>query len=425
LDEKFISNVTSAPPATVATDIYAQLRQRGPVMIAECERILDGISIGLERPERVTTSLSLRNLLEFILVRRNAWLLIFVLLVIVAIAVPEESFISRTFGIAIIAAIVIWGMYLTVQRAVIQTSQIKSSDALHRIIDKKEGLLDRADDTAKIANLCERVPLVVLTGESGVGKSAVLRSGLASTFTERTTVDYVYVDRCGEEWDDGPRRAIARCLTQQLLPLLGSKLTASRNPTNAELIRLIEDIHASRRRTILIALDAFDEYIRGISNQLVDPNTGAWVSPHTVQTTSAFWSLLAGLVSRDIVHIVFAVRIDERGGMNSFYFTPPTIYTLDRLPRSSAITLLSMMTQAGFAFSRQVDWLQLQQQLASDLNQEGEEIPGGNRILPIQMIVALKGLRTLSQLTVNEYRRSGGLVGLERRFVQDCASFES
>ena len=130
--------------------------------------------------------------------------------------------------------------------------------------------------------------------------------------------------------------------------------------------------------------------------------------------------MLAVLTSKDIIHLLLAVRVNERGqATNSFYSIPPTIYTLDRLPRSAVTTCLTKLTEVGFVASPQADWRQLQQELASDLNDEDEDLPGGDRVLPIQMIVALKGLQSLCQLTVVEYRRAGGLVGLERKFVQD------
>ena len=143
------------------------------------------------------------------------------------------------------------------------------------------------------------------------------------------------------------------------------------------------------------------------------------MSPRALLDMSQFWSMLAVLTSKDIIHLLLAVRVDERGGANSFYSIPPTIYTLDRLPRSAVTTCLTKLTEVGFVASPQADWRQLQQELASDLNDEDEDLPGGDRVLPIQMIVALKGLQALSQLTVVEYRRAGGLVGLERKFVQD------
>ena len=262
LDERFIAG-TTAPSATVASDVYSQVQQRGPDMVDRCHRILDAMSSGSEALDWRRDSVGLRKAAAFLLVRRNVFLIVGILVLVAVWAIAPEGLLSqRRYVVAAFAALVIWTVYSNLQRALTHGSQIQSSEVLHRVIDQKGGFFGRSGDTEKIATLCEQAPLTVVIGESGVGKSALLRWGLPSALQERKSVDYLYVERCGEEWDEGPCHAIARALSQSLIPVLERQITVAPKPGIAELSRLIEDIYDLHHRTLVIALDAFDEYIR-------------------------------------------------------------------------------------------------------------------------------------------------------------------
>jgi hypothetical protein len=52
-------------------------------------------------------------------------------------------------------------------------------------------------------------------------------------------------------------------------------------------------------------------------------------------------------------------------------------------------------------------------------------LAGADRVLAIQMVIGLKGLESLKNLTVTEYHKAGRLAGLEGRFVQDSVRLGS
>jgi len=72
--------------------------------------------------------------------------------------------------------------------------------------------------------------------------------------------------------------------------------------------------------------------------------------------------------------------------------------------------LLSEFTSSGAIENADYGWPELQSRLAADLEATGS-------VLPIQMHIAVSSLGVLPQLTISEYRRRGGLRGLEATYI--------
>jgi hypothetical protein len=80
------------------------------------------------------------------------------------------------------------------------------------------------------------------------------------------------------------------------------------------------------------------------------------------------------LSSRGLIRVLLAARIDEKGGLSSFCFVGPRVYTLNRLSRTAATTFLGKLTDAGFVASPEAGWQELREELSSDLNHEDEDL---------------------------------------------------
>jgi hypothetical protein len=279
---------------------------------------------------------------------------------------------------------------------------VSSSEVLSTFVAEHEGLFGRITASEALATLCLQSPFVHLIGESGVGKSSVLKNGLPSAISKRKAVQYLYVERCGDFLDEGPRQAIVHALFETLESQTLQDVGASRNMTNADFESCLVKLHVLSKKTIIVALDGFDDYVRTVSNKLTDSETYAWISPHMLLEASEFWRIMHKLSSRGIIRVLLAARIDEKGGLSSFCFVAPRVYALNRLSRTAASTFLARLTDAGFVSSPQSGWHELSEELVSDLNSDDEETAGADRVLPIQMVVALKGLESLKSLTSSE-----------------------
>jgi hypothetical protein len=143
---------------------------------------------------------------------------------------------------------------------------------------------------------------------------------------------------------------------------------------------------------------------------------GTWLQAEEVVKINSFWRDIKGLVESDVVHCLFAVRLDPEVVLPSIDFTASRSLPVVGLGRQSVWELLSELTQSAdktkpVVLDPQEGWNALKDRLADDLSQAGA-------VLPIQLKIALGGLQNLRWLTDEAYKRAGGLRGLEAAYVE-------
>jgi nucleoside phosphorylase len=101
-----------------------------------------------------------------------------------------------------------WLLYVGTRRR----SRLLRPEALALRADDPSHLRDREVDLEKLARLCQDRSLIFLVGESGAGKSALLRAGLCRPGVLAPAIVPVLVDVWGDDWINGPGRSLSEAL---------------------------------------------------------------------------------------------------------------------------------------------------------------------------------------------------------------------
>ena len=112
-------------------------------------------------------------------------------------------------------------------------------DALRIDPDNPAHLIGRADKISKLEELCRNSFLVNLVGESGAGKSALVRSGLVPSLVENEKLLPVYMDTWGQNWELGPATGLADAVWAALDDDSRQKLELTTRPEATQLVELL------------------------------------------------------------------------------------------------------------------------------------------------------------------------------------------
>jgi conflict system STAND superfamily ATPase len=280
-------------------------------------------------------------------------------------------------------------------------SKLLRPDALR--LRPEEHFVGRAEEVEALLQNCSEWPLVWLVGESGAGKSSLLRYGLLPRLKGDPRWVPAYVARWGVDWIEGPLAELAA-----VLPRSGEGGGA---PRDLEALGQALRGLAERGTAAVLLFDQFDDYqARHVDRFREGFNL---LSPELLATRNPFWRLIRQLLDEGVVRCLFATRSDTAWALESIRFREPKVQFLERLSSGHALELLETLAATGDGVVRypQNGFDQLKLILAGDLEESG-------RSLPIQMKVAFQGLRHLPHLTPGAYRRQGGLLGLEIGHVQ-------
>ena len=279
-------------------------------------------------------------------------------------------------------------------------------------------LVGREDDVAVVERACLDAPLVWLTGESGVGKSALARAGLVPKLGESGSLLPVYLDSWGRDWESSPRRALADALWATLRSGERKKLGLEGPPGQEKLVEALGRVHERLGQMPLLVFDQFDDYQARHRARFL-PNSRTWLRSEKLEEVNGFWREIAGLLRRDAAHAVFITRNDAAIGLESVRFEEPERLSLFRLPPVFVTTILERVAAVdeGGAVVRHPErgWERLKQRLRDDLGRDGA-------VLPQQIKTVLLGLRHLPWLTVAAYQRAGELAGVEALHVESEVS---
>jgi hypothetical protein len=287
-------------------------------------------------------------------------------------------------------------------------SRARAPLGLARALDIGNRYLEgRGDDIDRLLRHLNDFPVVWLIGESGAGKSSLLKRGLLPELQKSRSHLGLFIDNWGADWVEGPQRALAKAL---LRSAEDSGLDAA-IPTNLQIdeaFRFITGLTEITGRIPILIFDQFDDYQTRHQDLFLSPQR-TFLSADQLVEHNDFWRNIQTLVALDRIHCLFATRIDSQWSLESVRFKDPKIYVLGRIENSFAAELLrSIFSSQATPLDTQFETLQIR--LIRDLGPDGW-------ILPIQMRVAFRGLAGLPHLDIRSYEDEGGLAGLEALHV--------
>lgn len=292
--------------------------------------------------------------------------------------------------------------------------------------DDPRFLVGRDDDLNALVEACETSPLVFLTGESGAGKSALVQAGLLSHYRDIDNAHLdsavfvpILIDASSLSWKDGLRTALSRALR--------SLSDSHRNQIGAtdlnipDVFELISKLPRDATSRLLIIFDQIDDYITAHRTHFIQERRV--VSSEEIEKNNADWGAFAKLVREGTIHILVVCRADAVGTLDSLRFADPITILLPRVDEQLIRPLLDRVSdddgKGQVIEDPDYGWIQLKSRLLRDLS------AGGDKVLPVQLAVALDSLRRFPYLTLTAYRRCGGIRGLERlhitRHLQEAA----
>jgi hypothetical protein len=328
---------------------------------------------------------------------------------------------------AVYVALFAFGVWLLYKRGT-RHSHLLKPDALRLERDNTEHLVGRAEDINNLLQQCLAKQIVFLEGESGSGKSALVRAGLLPRLKdEKSVLPLLLSDRWVDDWDRSPFQALKTALiTGSTLgsgigakPPDGERQAGARRPsTLADVEEELTRLSDEAMRTPLIIFDQFDDY-QARNRERFLPNK-TWLDPATLRQTNVFWDMVARLVEQEKLHCMFVTRSDTAAGLSSVEFLGSVqALRLDRVPSPSIAQLLRRLTEDGAAGPVIADpesgWTKLRDRIVSDISEQ-------NVILPQQLKIMLGGIQSLKWLNVAQYEGVGGATGIEAFYIEQQIS---
>jgi hypothetical protein len=309
-------------------------------------------------------------------------------------------------------ALFVFGLWLVMKWRT-RHSRLMKPEALRLDRNNPQHLVGRIDDVENLFQQCLAKQMVFLEGESGSGKSALVRSGLLPRLKdERSILPLILSDLWVDHWERGPfqalKMAMANCGAFTARPLLNLA------DVEQELVRFNEE----QLRTPLIIFDQFDDYqARNLERFLANRT---WLDPATLRRENPFWSMVARLLEKDKLRCLFVTRSDTAAGLTSVQFLGPVqAFRLDRVPSQYIAGLLRLLSEgkpeAPVIVDPERGWNQLCERIISDIGQQ-------NVVLPQQLKIMLGGIQSLKPLNIAHYERVGGATGVEALYVEQQIS---
>lgn len=224
--------------------------------------------------------------------------------------------------------------------------------------DNPDHLRGRTDEIRRLRAAVAARPLVFLEGESGCGKSALIRSGLipalrgagADAARDQALLP-IYLDSYGEDWDQGPRERLVgaawAALGEERRGRLGiaaeDDLRQSLFPAQGP--SLFRRIRTTLGLVPLLILDQFDDYQVSQRGHFLDG--GRWIGADELAAASPTWRRIRDELGQDALHLLIVTRRDLYAGLEAVRFVPPAPHTLDRVEPAYIAALLEALTQPG------------------------------------------------------------------------------
>jgi len=219
-------------------------------------------------------------------------------------------------------------------------SRLLTPDALRLERDNIDHLVGRAEDIQNLLQQCLTKQIVFLEGESGSGKSALVRSGLMPRLKDdKSVLPLILADLWVDQWERGPFQAlkIAMIKSGAFAPNAPAKpAEGEAKPAPKPLSTLVDieqqlaRLNDEEGRTALIVFDQFDDY-QARNRERFLPNK-TWIDPGTLRRDNPFWETVARLVEKEQLRCLFVTRSDTAAGLSSVQFLGPVqALRLDRV----------------------------------------------------------------------------------------------
>jgi hypothetical protein len=313
-------------------------------------------------------------------------------------------------------ALLIWRSVRRFARA----SRLEQPDAFTLHPATPDTLIGRKEDLSQLINSVKLHRLVLLDGESGCGKSALVSAGLIPVLTDAGGLLPVAIREWGDDWVRGPLANALDALYHALSPAERERLgwTAQPDLTAAAPMlttdlggRLEAVFHTLGRRALLIA-DQFDDYQARHRGRFLDQD-GNWLTPSALAASNPFWGLVSAGLNKCALHLLVVTRADNAAGLSCVRFLGEDLTvtrTLARVEPDYLHPLLAHITadngNAEVVSHPEGGWVALRDRIEADLKMEGA-------ILMQQVRTVMLGLRQLALLTPKHYLAAGGLHGVE------------
>jgi len=195
-------------------------------------------------------------------------------------------------------------------------SRLIDPDALKLDPKLPEHLFGRGPDLDRVLKALAN-PLVFLVGESGCGKSALLRAGISkgTAFTHRFLP--IYIDMSVLEWDVGPLREVREGFAHALPDDDPARTRLDARSTPTHYAEAFEDYHRRTQRRPLLLLDQFDDYQADPRHRerFLPADTRVWRDPASIARENVFWQMLRRCLQRDAAGIIVACRKEAAIGL--------------------------------------------------------------------------------------------------------------
>lgn len=189
--------------------------------------------------------------------------------------------------------------------ALSRRSRLLQHDRFIISADDPNHLVGREENIRALVNECREHTLVFLVGESGAGKSALVRSGLLPRLQKDAggprALLPVLVDLSSAGWQGGLRSALAQAmldLPEAELGELGISAPFEREAVFAALRGRPEQ----PKRQLLVILDQFDDYVTAHREHFFHPESSTLVRAGELEQQNTDWSALAELLRTSSVH---------------------------------------------------------------------------------------------------------------------------
>jgi len=313
-------------------------------------------------------------------------------------------------------ALVVLGIWLFAQWRS-RHSRLARPEALRIDRNNAQHLVGREGEAEDLRGQCLGKPIVFLEGESGSGKSALVRVGLLPGLKDDKTVlplllDDIWVD----QWERGPSQGLKAALIRSgaLDGSVAAEPAIGKLTDLADIERALVWLNDEKQRTPLLIFDQFDDYQARNQARFLPQKT--WLDPAALRRQNPFWDMTARLLEREKIRCLFVTRNDKGAGLASVAFLGPVqAVRLDKVPSDKMSGLLLRLTEAKpdapVIIDPEAGWNRLRERIIQDISQQ-------NVILPQQLKTLLGGLPGLKRLSVGEYERAGGASGVEALYVE-------
>jgi hypothetical protein len=318
----------------------------------------------------------------------------------------------------IIAAAIKGRAYLTRSRLLIPNAfplpEIPGDQVIFDDTQPEETMLfGRKKETRDVVRAIQERSLTFLYGESGSGKSSLLKLGVARELKQSGRWIPIYVDTWGQDWAQGPQASLADA-TEFALRALG--LSDGEAVSSANIFSRLSKLRSVTGRRPVLLFDQLDDYQNAHRAHFRNSDTGRLVSTDELCAANPFWQSIRQLLVNpdEPVRILLTTREDAKAGLHCFQFVDPGVYPLGRLYSEEARQLIHRLAPEAVVNKPENGFRQVVEKIVVELGRDHEA-----SLLPMQLRVALAGMGNLSgSLTPSRVERLGGVPGLGAFYIE-------